>query len=381
MGSILNFDRDINGVVVSARELMKELQDATHQVELVTPYKRNRSRVARMIMEKSGTAFKVSNHTIFFIINLLMKLWIILVSSWRIREEVDVLHAHDPVTALAFRLVAQARHTVLLQTHFNGSPSLEFVSAGYIPKNGISHNMIQSIFSRILRSNRLKLVAVSEHSKYEVQRIAGERKDEPFVLYPGIPSNHGAEKLRHEGISIINVGSIESRKNQLLAIELISELKSVGIAPHLHFVGSMHDAYKQKLQERIAQLDLSDQVHFHGQLSIDETRNLIHRADLYLHTATEESFGRVIVEAISTGTPVLAHEYPAIWEILDDESVLRNGMAISEQAAHLKEILTNTNRLISIKRRQYSNYLMKFTPEIMLRDYTQIIAAQAAARI
>lgn len=374
MGSILNFDKDINGVVVSAKELMNELHVSDHQVKLITPYGLHVSQFSTWLMRMSGIIFKKSGWSLFFMLNMFQKIWIIARQSWSPRKDVDVFHAHDIVTALAFLILPRGNRKIFFQAHFNGSPWQEFVLAGYVPREGWAHRMMKMMFSWVMRSQQVHILAVSEHSKAVIQTMLGSLEKEPVVFYPGIRSSSSQSDEPTTVSQIINVGSLEERKDQRRAIDLLIALRQLGLKPQLHLVGPEDEDYKEKILEKVRDQELQDQVHFHGQLSEADTRKMIGGADLYLHTAKEESFGRVIVEAMSSGTPVAAFEYPALREILEDDSILERTDKLQAQASLLADLLTNPTRLRSLQKSQYSKYLKQFTPGKMIQDYEQLVS-------
>jgi len=374
MGSILNFDEDINGVVVSTRELMDELNSSDHQVNLITPFDQKITTVSSWFLKVSGFLFKRVGWQLLFMLNLWIKAWIIARKTWSIRHEIDVFHAHDPLAALAFMMIQGNGKKIFFQAHFNGSPWMEFVEAGYVPKEGWAQKILKAAFSRLMRSNHVQILAVSEHSKNQIHNLLGTLVNEPVVFYPGIPTTHFVSDESETEQHILNVGTLEERKDQLAAVNLIASLRKLGLKPQLHFVGPENSAYKQRILDRVGEYGLHDQVHFHGQLNAEETREMIGRADLYLHTAVEESFGRVLVEAISSATPVAAFAYPAVHEILDDDLILERTADSNSHANLLKNILTDPILRRALQETQYASYLNRFTPHKMIQDYRQIIS-------
>lgn len=374
MASILNFEKDINGVVVSANELMHELIAKDHRVELITPYRDQTHKPTSWMMRMSGVMFKNSSWSLFFILGIILKTWIIARKSWRLRDNVDVFHAHDCMAALAFMMLPLSGKKIVLHAHFNGSPWQEFVAAGYVPGDGWAYKCIIPVFKRIMRSERIQILAVSEHTMAVIHELLGPIENEPTVLYPGIRAASHSPKIQYTEKHIVNVGSLEKRKNQMQVINLLAHLRQMGLRPKISFIGPEDSHYKQQMLEQVQAYGLQDDIRFHGQLDLDITREMISGADLYLHTATGESFGRVLVEAMSSGTPVMAYEYPALKEILDGDQILEASKSLEEHARHIRDVLTDEKRLKSMQVSQYSRYLEQFTAGKMVGRYEQIIA-------
>ena len=373
MASILNFNEDTNGVVVSALELSEELTVAGNHVRIITPYHSEVTQLTKWLLRRSGELFKFSRISTFFLLNMLIKMSIILRAAWKGRKDVDVFHAHDFISATVFRLVRSRRQRLILHAHFNGSPCDEFITAGYFKRHGWMHKLFNRTFMSILRSSGVSVVAVSEHNRQIIQKLKQGQGAEPFVLYPGIrPAIKEKDEPTVEPY-IISVGRLESRKNQAFAIDLLLALRKLNTHPRLVLVGPEDREYRRLLMEKVTANNLETQVIFLGQLSREKTRDLISQASLYLHTATDESFGRVIVEAMSSNTVVVSHEYPALKEIIDETAVIRSQDPLEKVAAFVQGILEDPLQMHSIQERQFARYHERFTPQQMIKNYEHII--------
>jgi glycosyltransferase involved in cell wall biosynthesis len=94
-------------------------------------------------------------------------------------------------------------------------------------------------------------------------------------------------------------------KGQHVAIRALATLPGV----HLLLVGDAlfrgDTAYVRQLEQLVDRLDLSDRVHFLG--FRDDVPLLMHLVDIVAHTSTApEPFGRVVVEGMLAGRPVVA---------------------------------------------------------------------------
>ena len=61
------------------------------------------------------------------------------------------------------------------------------------------------------------------------------------------------------------------------------------------------------LKRLAEQLNIAEYVDFCGRLSRKEIVEMYASASLYLHGGVEEPFGMVLIEALASGCPVLAH--------------------------------------------------------------------------
>ncbi len=111
-------------------------------------------------------------------------------------------------------------------------------------------------------------------------------------------------------------GRITEWKGQRVLIEALAGLPDV----HALIVGSAvfgEHAEEEYLKELVERIGVADRVHFLGQRP--DVPALMRAVDVVVHCSTSpEPFGRVIVEGLLAGTPVLAADGGASREILGD---------------------------------------------------------------
>ncbi|MFA9558192.1 glycosyltransferase [Evansella sp. AB-rgal1] len=152
-----------------------------------------------------------------------------------------------------------------------------------------------------------------------------------FCVYPGSdirkhsPSVEKRVKIRKElGISddtilIGNVGRIQSWKKQDKLIEALEILVKQQIKVKLLLVGgnlyNLDDEYENKIHRLIADKKLEDYVISTGNQK--DVTAYYDAMDLYVHTASGEPFGIVMVEAMLHEKPVIAVKSPGSVEIVE----------------------------------------------------------------
>jgi glycosyltransferase involved in cell wall biosynthesis len=99
----------------------------------------------------------------------------------------------------------------------------------------------------------------------------------------------------------------------------IEALAQVGDEVHLVVAGGgeLLDGFRAEA----AAAGIADRVHFIGPLPHPELAGVLRAADLFLLTTEPpESFGIVLIEAMATGLPVIATDYPGVRAVVDDET-------------------------------------------------------------
>ncbi|MGF6596921.1 glycosyltransferase involved in cell wall biosynthesis [Paraburkholderia sp. GAS448] len=118
-----------------------------------------------------------------------------------------------------------------------------------------------------------------------------------------------------EGVYLAGLfGRLAPWKGQHIALEALAQMQDV----HLVLVGSAlfgEQRYAESLHRQAARLGVADRVHFAG--FRDDMPAWMKAVDVILHTSTEaEPFGRVIIEGMAAGRPVIAAAAGGVVEIV-----------------------------------------------------------------
>jgi len=103
----------------------------------------------------------------------------------------------------------------------------------------------------------------------------------------------------------IMIGSVSERKNQLEAVKAIYKLTAeTSIHIELLLVGPCNTAYKKELDRYIQYHGIEDKISFVGEIA--NPFPFLKRADILLLCSKMEAFGKVTIEAMKCGVPVIA---------------------------------------------------------------------------
>ena len=134
--------------------------------------------------------------------------------------------------------------------------------------------------------------------------------------------------------------------------------------------------YATRLDELIQRLNIRDRARLVGQLSREETLAKIRGATAILSTPIyEEPFGRTILEALASGTPLIASEVGAIREIVDPgESALlyarEDAAALSER---MEQVLTQPELARQLAASGIQRVQERFTMDAVLNQVEAVL--------
>lgn len=114
--------------------------------------------------------------------------------------------------------------------------------------------------------------------------------------------------------NIVTVGRLSLPKKITLIPEISDYIKKKGFRFKWYIVGDGEE--RSTIEREIALYNVSDCVILLG--AKDNPFPYMKQADLFVLTSAWESYGMVVTEALILGTPVVAGDYPALHEILDD---------------------------------------------------------------
>ncbi len=108
---------------------------------------------------------------------------------------------------------------------------------------------------------------------------------------------------RHR-LRCIIVGRLSEGKRQEDAVRAMSELSRMGVDAELLIIGRSNPGYREKLERLVGEYKLEDRVSIIG--SVVDRLPYVQSADVVLMCSRCEAFGRVTVEGMAAGKPVVA---------------------------------------------------------------------------
>jgi glycosyltransferase involved in cell wall biosynthesis len=133
---------------------------------------------------------------------------------------------------------------------------------------------------------------------------------------PGLNISAFSECREPRNQEIITVARLTKFKRVDFLLEVFAELLKFYPELRYNIVGTGEE--KKTLQAKADQLGIQSRVLFHGDVNDDLLAELNRRSCLFLHGARNEPFGMAPLEAIASGTPVLAHRSGGIQEFINE---------------------------------------------------------------
>lgn len=199
-----------------------------------------------------------------------------------------------------------------------------------------------------------------------------------------VPPAHDARSDDASAVpTVLFTGSLIPRKAPQDLVAALALLPPQLAHTLLVLVGDGPD--EAALREQVRTLGLGDRVTFTGFLPQAEVRAWMRRAHLFALPSREEGQGVVLLEALASGTPVVASDVDGIREVVTPEVGLRvppaNPAAL---AAALAEVLGDANRRramsVTARQRAVEHYDWANIAQRYLAVYAEILSANGSGR-
>ena len=226
-----------------------------------------------------------------------------------------VLHFHNQYNAyFFFKLTSKKlrQKATVVYTNHNGYWSLpldetkEVIKKRYFQEvEAMRQSDVVFALNEQMRNNIVLFLKASDN------KILLSKNGVNTTVYSSLP-NEKAEQIKSEfnlqGKKVIlQVGSVYENKGQERLVRLLSPMLKKRKDLIYAFVGGIvSQEYFEKINDTSRELGVSEQVIYLGAVSPGEELNRYYNmAECSVFSSTLESFGLVIIEAISAGTPVV----------------------------------------------------------------------------
>jgi glycosyltransferase involved in cell wall biosynthesis len=169
---------------------------------------------------------------------------------------------------------------------------------------------------------------------------------------------------------LINVGTLEKRKNQLGLIDAFAETAAAFPQARLLLVGD--GPHREEVRRRIAEHGLTDKVQMLGMRR--DVPALLPVADLYVHYSSLENCPVVLIEAARAGLPIAAVPsggVPELLEALGGQPIDSSSPQTASQS--FVPLLSNANLRRQIGQATRQAFHATFTREAMVAAYLKAL--------
>ena len=140
---------------------------------------------------------------------------------------------------------------------------------------------------------------------------------------------------------ILNVGTLEPRKNVVSLIKAFEKLKQKGYKDYkLVIAGEKGWLYKQIFKE-VEHRDLKKEILFLGVVKDEDLPMLYNCADMFVYPSLYEGFGLPPLEAMACGIPVITSNTSSLPEVIGDAGIMVDPGDVNSLCEAMYNVLTD----------------------------------------
>ncbi|MDR1879955.1 MAG: glycosyltransferase family 4 protein [Tannerellaceae bacterium] len=193
-----------------------------------------------------------------------------------------------------------------------------------------------------------RIIAISECTKRDIVSFFHVPEEKISVVYqpchPDFSQKASEAKKKEIGEKhtlphrfLLYVGSIESRKNLLLAVKA---LRMIPEEIHLVAIGKS-TPYQREVEAYARAAGVESRLHIRNGVPFDDLPTVYQLASLFLYPSFFEGFGIPVIEALTSGIPVIAAKHSSLEEAGGPGSIYVEPDDAQALAGSIMEVLGN----------------------------------------
>ncbi|MCD8270629.1 MAG: glycosyltransferase family 4 protein [Parabacteroides sp.] len=222
------------------------------------------------------------------------------------------------------------------------------------------------------------IIAVSKMTQSDIVSFFNISPDKINVVYQGCDisfkrkiteAEANAIKTKYDIRSpyILNVGSIEERKNLLLLVKAVKDLKK---DIHVIAIGK-RTPYTEQVEKYIQENNLTSRIKLLSNVPFSELPAFYQMASLFVYPSYFEGFGIPILEALHSDVPVIAATGSCLEEAGGPNSLYTDPNNEHELGSLINAVLSDNN-LAESMRKNGREYLKQFEDKKLADDIINI---------
>jgi glycosyltransferase involved in cell wall biosynthesis len=297
-----------------------------------------------------------------------------------VHHRIQVIVAQSPyegfVAARAIKFASWFGHRVGLAVEVHG----DFEESLFLYRRVRAQCFYRFIMSRVARyaiERADVLRAISDCTKDQLKRWAPEKPIVQFSAWTDIETflTCGVESKPDLPDTMLYAGVLAPIKGVHHLINAFGVISAQFANARLVVAGQeQNKSYAADLRKQVADLNLSDIIHFTGPLSQSDLARCMAEASVLVLPSYSEGFPRVVIEAMATGTPVIGSRVGGIPELIDDG--VRGFLVPPGDERALREkicwVFANHDRVQAMGRAAHRFAAQLFSTEKYLKGYREV---------
>ncbi len=375
----------IDGVVRSIKLYKQALEDLGHEIYIFAPKSIKRGSIFDFILNKEKNVFRFYAVDSVFIPGYPLALPISYKSTRAIPKlKLDIVHCHTPLSMGMLgditALLSDVPQVFTYHTYYS-----EYA------KHYINFGKLKEPASKVIRKlesfycNRADLVLAPSVKLKNILENKMNVETDIEILPTGVDlkefdkiSDRGFRKkyrIAEDKKVLLYVGRLGSEKNVGFLIKMLPEVLAREKNAVLLIIGD--GKYREKLEERTKELNLSDYVFFTGFLERKETIRAFLASDMFVFASLTDTQGLVLSEAAAAAKPLVLLRDPGLNPlVVENKNAFLSEENGKEFAGNVLKLLQDKNlyaKMAGNSRKLAEEYSIEAQTKKLLNYYSKLI--------
>ncbi len=308
----------------------------------------------------------------------------------KLLQTMDIVHVQHPF--LSGRLALRYCEPLRIPTVFTNHTRYDLYAQAYLPivPVEISDGLLQAYMPPFCEAINL----VISPSAGMVQVLRGMGVNSPIEVVPNgveLKRFYTAQPLaRHDfgyaegDVLLVYAGRVATEKNLQFLLHAFSGVASAVDNVHLLVVGGGPKPIEAELQQQVADLRLTERVHFTGMVAYDQLPSYLLMCDAFVTASVTEVHPLSVIEGMGAGLPVVGILSPGVADTVEDG---KTGFLAEQDLASFTAKLTRIcmdgalrRKMGDAARQASTQYAIERTSRRLLEHYERLVYATRPRR-
>jgi glycosyltransferase involved in cell wall biosynthesis len=198
------------------------------------------------------------------------------------------------------------------------------------------------------------IIFISQHARNVISSVVNTADKKISVIHHGVSSFFRSNPKKQRAIQLYNsnnpfrflyVSSIWIYKHPWNVVQAVNNLRVKGYPVILDIVGGEDEKKAgKKLSAVIKTVNVNEPfVLWHKKIGLEEVESYYKKSDAFIFASTCENMPNILIEAMSSGLPIVCSEYPPMPEFLKDGGIYIDPLNVTDIEAKLERLILDPN--------------------------------------
>ena len=230
---------------------------------------------------------------------------------------------------------------------------------GIIENYPFGFEKIRLIFLKIIQNNTLRnsngTIFLTKYASSIIQRHTGDLKNMCYIphgvsnFFKRVKKDNAWDFKKKKVINCLYISDILPYKNHHIVIDAVKKLNGYGINITLNIIGKNNSFISKSITKKIGLINTEKKIIYNrGHIKNNLLPKYYLNSDIFIFASSCENMPNILVEAMSTGIPIVCSNTGPMPEILEEGGIYFDPLDVNSLFKALKDIIYNKNKRLII---------------------------------